>query len=162
MRSRGTFVGLMLLACASVALAQGGYRKIEQRLTPEQMQATGLDRLGADQLALLNKLLGDEHAAQTEALREEIAAKAEKTRSGGGEREPVLSKIVGEFRGWSPGTQFELGNGQVWRVVDTPEYYVRKANATVAPAVIVSPGLVGGWYLQVEGHSPRAKVRRVK
>ena len=34
-----------------------------------------------------------------------------------------------------------------------------KRYAEESPAVSVKPGLFSGWYLQVEGQSPRAKVR---
>ena len=46
-------------------------------------------------------------------------------------------------------------------MIDTQEYYVPKSKAVAAPAVVLVPGLLGGWYLQVEGHGPRAKVQRV-
>ena len=162
MKLRSAFV-LVLLACSSApVLAQSGYTAIEQRLTRQQMQATGLDQLSAEQLALLNRLLGEEHASQTEAIREEVESRSRQERLADRGREPIVSKIVGEFRGWSSSTQFQLDNGQRWRVIGTPEYYVRKVNASVAPAVVIMPGLVGGWYMQVEGHSPKAKVQQVR
>lgn len=164
MKLRSTFV-LVLLACSSApTLAQSGYTAIEQRLTREQMQATGLNQLSTEQLALLNRLLGEEHASQTEAIREEVESRSKRERHAdrGREREPIVSKIAGEFRGWSSSTQFQLDNGQRWRVIGTPEYYVRKVDASIAPAVVIMPGLVGGWYMQVEGHSPRAKVQQVR
>lgn len=159
---RTLVLSALLVGPCSLALAQSDYRPLEQRLTREQMQATGLDRLSAEQLALLNTLLGDEHVAQTEAIRDEVEAKAQKARGGGNERDPIVSKIVGEFRGWSPGTQFQLDNGQRWRVTGTNDYYVRKADAVTAPAVVVMPGLVGGWYMQVEGFPVKAKVQQVR
>ena len=162
MKLRSAFV-LILLACSPApVLAQSGYRAIEERLTLEQMQATGLDQLSAQQLALLNRLLGEEHASQTEAIREEVESRSRQERLADRGREPIVSKIVGEFRGWSSSTQFQLDNGQRWRVIGTPEYYVRKVDASVAPAVVIMPGLVGGWYMQVEGHSPKAKVQQVR
>lgn len=145
---------LLLVAMPSLATAQQRYVPIEQRLSPEQLQSTGLDRLSAQQLQLLNGLLGDEQAM--------VEARAEtSTRNrlaDGPGRQPVEAAIKGEFRGWVPGRVIELENGQRWRVTEG-ELHVRK---TVAHAkATVSPGLVGGWYLQVEGHSPRAKVQRL-
>lgn len=155
---------LALACCASALQAQESYRPIEQRFTAEQMRATGLDQLDAEQLQRLNALLRDEQATQVATVREEAEQEA-KTSAGSGffdrDREPVLSKIDGEFAGWSAGTRFRLANGQTWRVIDTAEYYVPKSKATTAPAVVLAPGLLGGWYLQVEGHGPRAKVQRV-
>lgn len=156
---------LFALACCACALqAQEPYRPIEQRFTAEQLRATGLDRLDAGQLRQLNALLRDEQTAQAAAVREEAEQKAAKSARSGffdRDREPVVSKIDGEFAGWSAGTRLRLANGETWRVIDTAEYYVPKSKATTAPAVVLAPGLLGGWYLQVEGHGPRAKVQRV-
>ena len=160
-----TVLALAFIAClASPAHAQRNYQPLEERLTPEQMRETGLDQLTAGQLERLNRILGEEEVVRTQAIRDEVEVQAKRERGSrhGPERELIVSKLKGEFRGWSPGTRFELENGQVWRVTDTPEYYVRIVNAVMAPAVVVSPGMVGGWYLQVEGHSPRAKVQLVK
>ena len=165
MNLRSVFVLLALLVGpSSLALAQGEYRPIEQRLTVEQMRATGLDRLSTEQLTLLNRLLGDEHVAQADAIREQVETKAEQERASSQnvERQPIVSKIVGEFRGWSSGSQFQLDNGQRWRVTGTSDYYVRKADASNAPAVVIMPGMVGGWYMQVEGHQVKAKVQQVR
>ncbi len=152
---------LFLCSVASIARAQQAYVPLEQRLSSEQMRATGLDQITPDQLSVLNTLLSEEQSVQAQALRKEV--EQEKSRSGllRRDREPIVSKLVGEFRGWSNGTRFQLGNGQTWRVIDTPEYYVPKSKFTAAPAVAVSPGLLGAWYIQVEGHSPRAKVQEV-
>lgn len=155
----------VLLACACFSIsAQQPYQPIEQRLTAEQMRATGLDQLDSGQLRLLNALLSDEQATQVAEAREDAEKQAKASgRSGFFDRkqEPIVTKIDGEFVGWSAGTRFKLANGQTWRVVGTADYYVRKSNATTAPAVVLAPGLVSGWYLQVEGHGPRAKVQQV-
>lgn len=151
----------VLLAVASASGAQQRYTPIQQRLDAAQMRATGLDQLTPQQLSLLNELLQQEQVVQAKAVREE--AKAE--RSGGGifdRGEPVVSKLVGTFEGWSNGTRFTLENGQVWRVVDTPEYYIPKSKYLAAPAVVLAPGLSGAMFMQVQGQRMRAKVRAVK
>lgn len=161
--SRPTLL-LTLVCCAFALYAQEPYRPIEQRLTAEQLHATGLDQLDAEQLRLLNTLLRDEQSAQVAEVREQAEQDAETSRGSGffdRAREPVFSKIEGEFTGWSAGTRFKLANGQTWRVIGTPDYYVPKSKAATAPAVVLAPGLVGGWYLQVEGHGPHAKVQRI-
>jgi hypothetical protein len=55
--------GLFAVVAAGAAFAQRPYVAIEQRLTPGQMHATGLDQLDAEQLSLLNQLLREEQAA---------------------------------------------------------------------------------------------------
>ena len=146
---------LASLLVAGAALAQSGYTPIEQRLNPEQLRATGLDQLSAAQLELLNHLLEQERAADVTAARTaERAVAAQAAPS----REPVESRIHGSFRGWQPGTVLTLENGQQWRITEG-ELNIR---AVPSPMASVRPGLVGAWYLRVDGQSPTAKVVRVK
>lgn len=157
MRILPFFLAAGLLLHAAAAPAERGYVDIEKRLTAEQFKATGLDRLSAQQLELLNSLLSEEQKTVVQA------AKAEGGQRSGGlfgdaGTEPVESTLKGEFRGWSKGTIFTLENGQRWRVIGG-DYYLGKAVA--APRVKVSPGKISGWYLKVEGHNPSAKVQRL-
>ena len=164
---RNLFLVVILSALASpasVAQAEPPYVAIEHRLSAEQLKATGLDQLNAEQLALLNKLLKEDQQAQVQAVRSEVE---QASKSGGGvfdrdKREPIVSRIVGEFSGWSASTSFRLENGQTWRVTNTPDYYVPKSKAKAGLAVSISPAMLGGWLLRVEGHSVPAKVKQVR
>jgi len=164
---RNLFLVVVLSALASftfLAHAERPYVAIEQRLTAEQLEATGLDRLNAEQLALLNTLLKEDQQAQVQAVRSEIE---QQSGPGGGildgdKREPIVSRIVGDFSGWSAATSFRLENGQTWRVTNTPDYYVPKSKAKAGLAVSISPAMLGGWLLRVEGHSVPAKVTQVR
>ncbi|MGH8077821.1 MAG: hypothetical protein ACREPE_10915 [Lysobacter sp.] len=148
--------GLLLVTPLLVG-AQQRYVPIEQRLSTEQLKATGLDSLSAQQLQLLNRLLSDEQVVVEkrveESARSRVAGLLDRQ-----DAEPVHAAIKGEFRGWAGGTVVELDNGQRWRVTEG-ELYLRKP--MVNPKATISPGMVGGWYLQVEGQSPRAKVKRL-
>lgn len=171
---RLVIVAVLALAGLSPALAQdAGYVPVEQRFSAAQLRETGLDQLSPAQLARLNALLRDDQTAQVAAVREETrrevaaAAPAEAEAEGGRgmfdrRAEPVVSRIVGEFRGWTSGTVLTLANGQRWRVVQTSQLYLPKSKYVDGPAVALTPGLVSGWYLQVEGQSPRAKVQLVR
>lgn len=149
---------LAAAACAFIlasgnVLAERPYTPIEQRLSPEQMRATGLDQLRTEQLSLLNQLLSNEQAT--------IAAqstRAERGRRGEDARTPVSSSLKGEFHGWRNGTVFELANGQRWRVVDGDFQATKRLSN---PKIMISPGLFGSWYMLVEGTSVKAKVKRV-
>jgi hypothetical protein len=69
------------------------------------------------------------------------------------------SRLAGAFEGWEPGTRFTLENGQVWQIVDgSRAYYGRQAQ----PRVVVSRGLLGSFYLQIEGVNQSPRVRRVQ
>ncbi len=149
---------LALAAVATTAAAGDGHVDIEKRLTAEQMQATGLDQLTPQQLALLNRLLDEDRKASAKAAEARQTGRKSAGLFAGGDDAAITATLKGEFRGWSSGTRLELDNGQVWQVVEG-NYLARKAMAS--PRVTVTPGKFSGWYLQVEGHNPSAKVRRV-
>ena len=146
---------------------------IEQRLTAEQMHATGLDTLSAPQLALLNRLLNDEAAKREEARMPAAAtatppiATAAKTapledqRSSfiGFNDKPITSRVVGAVSGWSPGTEFKLENGQIWTVLKGT---VDMGKTLQAPEIQVIPGVAGRWFLQVDENLPKARVYRTQ
>lgn len=146
------------------AHAQDAYRPIEQRMPMEEQRAIGIDQMTPQQLARLNAWLRTEAGEQEQVVREQIKEERKGFGGffgGGKEAEPIVSKIDGEFSGWSNRTVFRLHNGQSWRVINTPEYYVPKRKATVDPAVSITQSLMGSWRLQVEGHALRAMVQRV-
>lgn len=151
----GAVAGVLLaaLVCGET-LAGSPYIAIEQRLSVEQMQATGLDQLNPEQLALLNRLLREQ---QDNVAAE--SAKLERDRKRREATEAVTSTLKGEFRGWQDGAVLELENGQRWRVIGSSYYTPRGIpNAKV----IIEPGAFGSWYLQVEGVNAGAKVKRVE
>jgi hypothetical protein len=161
MRLRCLAFACACLSSAPVAFAQDDLRPLAERLTPEQMRETGLDGLTPEQLAKLDAILRGEIATEVAAAKQTATAEAERRAEARprNERDIVVSRIAGTFAGWSPGTRFTLANGQTWRVVES-NYYVAKSKASEGPAVVVQPGMFSGYYLQVEGHVPKAKVQR--
>jgi hypothetical protein len=150
---------LSFLLVSSSAFAQPPYVDLEDRLTAAQLHATGLDRLAPEELALLNRLLREDRVTSDRAAAAaSIGLRPTKSVSEQRGQSRVESAIRGEFRGWSAGTVLDLENGQQWRVTEG-HLVARRARA---PKVTITPGLVGGWYLQVEGEAPRAKVRRIR
>lgn len=138
---------LAVLATALPARAQSTYVPVETRFNAEQFQAAGLHRLSPEELVTLNRLLRDDQAA---VVRRATAPDRE--------QEPVRSSIAGEFRGWSRGTVFTLANGDSWQVTEG-SYSVRPVSN---PSVTIRPGVISGWYMEVDGHPVKAKVRRLK
>lgn len=159
----------VVLLCAIPALgaAQSGpqapdQRPIEQRMSPEQFRAAGLDKLDPDELAALNAWLRG--TLQTETSR--AAAEAEqkvKTVNRGffdfGSPDPILARLQGPFRGFGKGQRYTLDNGQVWEQTDA----ARLAGVKLQdPEVVISPGVLGVWWMKVGKYNTRAKVRRIK
>lgn len=71
----------------------------------------------------------------------------------------IHSSVVGRFDGWSPGTVLTLANGQVWKVTDDTDAVLPIMQN---PKVEITRGLLGAYFLQVEGHTNSARVARVR
>lgn len=156
-----------LLAVSSTAWAQRTVDgDLQQQMTQAEFKAAGLGKLNADELASLNQWLqGKVHAASAAAV--ETAKKAgrqeviEENRGfyDFGSRDPIVSVLPGDFRGFAQGRVYVLANGQQWEQTDSANVGgVRRQD----PQVTIAPSVSGAWYLQVPGVNTRAKVKRVK
>ncbi|MCF5091190.1 MULTISPECIES: hypothetical protein [Stenotrophomonas] len=161
----------LLLSLSAPALAQRVVQgDLQQQMSAAEFKAAGLDKLNAAELATLNRWLqGKVEAATTEA----VAAVREEAREEGrqevivknrgffdfGSNEPISGVLQGEFRGFGKGRIYVLDNGQQWEQTDTTSVSgVRKQS----PKVSISPGVMGVWYMKVEGVNTQPKVRRTK
>jgi hypothetical protein len=70
----------------------------------------------------------------------------------------VESRVPSDFRGWGPNSRIRLDNGQIWRVVDNSSMFVKPA----ARAASVRRGLLGVFYLDLEGINRSPKVERIE
>jgi hypothetical protein len=73
--------------------------------------------------------------------------------------ETIHSTVAGRLDGWSPGAQIRLANDQVWRVTDDSDAVLPVLQN---PPVTVSRGLLGAYFLQVDGYKSTARVARVR
>jgi hypothetical protein len=68
------------------------------------------------------------------------------------------SYIPGTFEGWKPRSRITLANGQVWQVIDESSRMTSREN----PKVKVTRGMIGSFFLEIEGINPAPRVRRVQ
>lgn len=68
----------------------------------------------------------------------------------------LQSQIVGRFEGWRPKQAFTLANGQVWRVSDDSSAYYNLES----PRVTIKRGMLGSFYMSIEGVNQTPRVRR--
>jgi len=154
---------ILLAALLLVAVPAAAQQAIEAEMTPEEFKAAGLDKLSAEELARLNAWLN--RTIDTEAGKAAASAKKQvEDENRGffnfGSSEPVVGRIVGEFRGFSRGREYTLDNGQVWRQVDAATLVGARRTD---PQVRITPSLIGNaWYMAIEGYNTRAKVERIK
>lgn len=163
MRPIRSLLAVALLAATSIASAAEPLPPIEKEMTPEQFKATGLDQLNPEQLANLNAWLNRKITTETKKAAT-LAEDKVKTENRGffnfGSDAPIVSKLVGEFKGFRQGRQYVLENGQEWSQIDQATLAgVRLTN----PQVTVEPGKIGNaWYMKIEGYNTPAKVIRTK
>ncbi|MFC4727802.1 hypothetical protein [Coralloluteibacterium thermophilus] len=153
-------LALVLVACGSPAAAQSF--SLQSRMSPEEFRAAGLDRLSEEERRNLDAWLRREFGQREETVRSEVLAEEREARRGLPERTsraPIESTLPGTFRGIRAGQQFELENGQVWAQVEPTSLVTRELTD---PRVVIRPGLVGTWYLRLEGYGTTFKVRRVR
>ena len=74
------------------------------------------------------------------------------------ETNQITSRILGEFKGWSGYTKFQLENGQIWQQSSEGLLIVRMKN----PTVIIKKSFFGTYNLNVEGVNSTIKVRRIQ
>lgn len=74
------------------------------------------------------------------------------------ELKQIESRIPGMFHGWRAGSQLQLENGQVWRIADGSEAIYELQN----PKVTVHRGMLGAFYLEIEGVGFQMRVVRVR
>ena len=74
------------------------------------------------------------------------------------ETNQITSRILGEFKGWSGYTKFQLENGQIWQQSSEGLLIVRMNN----PTVIIKKSFFGTYNLNVEGVNSTIKVRRIQ
>lgn len=75
-----------------------------------------------------------------------------------GAADTITSVLPGDFEGWEPKTKFTLANGQVWQVTDGSRVYW----PAKSPKVTIRRGVLGTFYLEVEGLNSIAKVKRLQ
>ncbi len=74
------------------------------------------------------------------------------------ETDQITSRILGEFKGWSGYTKFQLENGQIWQQSSEGLLILRINN----PTVIIKKSFFGTYNLNVEGVNSTVKVRRIQ
>ncbi|MEE4278760.1 MAG: hypothetical protein V2I82_09885 [Halieaceae bacterium] len=102
---------LVALVASALAFAEEkGFPGIETLMTEEEFRAAGIHRLSAEEREALDAWLLRYTAGDAQLLQKtEVVREAEDE-----EEFEVVSRIKGDFSGWSGETVFELENGQTW------------------------------------------------
>lgn len=161
---------VLLAGAALTAAARGAEQSFSQSIRAEDYAAAGLNKLSPAELERLDALVRA-HRSGAPAVTPPVGVASARTASPVNqpakvvlkpgtqvEYEAVESRIAGEFRGWEPRTVFVLENGQRWQVVGDSRY---AGTAVTSPAVKIAPGMLGSWWMTVDGVKQRVKVTPV-
>lgn len=75
------------------------------------------------------------------------------------EQEAFESRLNSEFVGWRKNTTFTLDDGSRWQVIAENDYV---SPARPAPRVKIRPGMLGSYWMEIEGVRTRVKVKPLK
>lgn len=183
-------MGFAAWCLAATLAAVAAEERFSQTVRPEEFSAAGLAKLSPAELERLDTLVrayrsqavavptsaasappaaapssGPHSAAVAEPAKKKsesgLLAKAKVILTPGTQVEysTVESRIVGDFRGWQPRSTFTLENGQRWQVIAGSDSYVGPVMTN--PAVKITPGMLGTFWLNVEGVRQRVKVNLI-
>jgi hypothetical protein len=158
-------------------LADTSFSSLEEQMTGKDFQASGLDKLSAEELAALNAWIRSRSLATLDTPKAGSGAvytgtagatgasqtgdtrgfESEQARNS--DRSTITSRIVGSFTGWDGQTVFTLENGMIWEQADKDKFYVK---AVENPVVNIEPGAFRTWKLSVEGYASECRVERIQ
>lgn len=152
-----TYRALILVLALAAGLPAWAQQSttLQQRMSPEEFKAAGLDKLSAQELENLNNWLGGHPKTVTKVVDSSGAPVFYEKDSA---RKKIQAHLVGAFSGWSGQSQFRLDNGQVWKQAESGG---RSCQAKQSPSVLIKPMLMGSWLMYVDGCSDGVRVRRV-
>jgi len=171
-----TFFLLLFAAQAQqAAVAAEGFSTVEERMTDQEMQQTGLNKLTEHELAELNEWLR-RHSVAT--LDNASARPASVVSASGGETrdmrgfenrikdksqtgdQTIHAHIVGTFDGWQgKGTLFKLDNGMIWKQAENDAFAIKEVEN---PEITIKKGFLGTWRLSVVGYASTVRVKRIQ
>ncbi|WP_267224987.1 hypothetical protein [Dyella silvae] len=140
----------------SLSFASDQYVPVQQRMTPEEFKAAGLDKLSPDELKNLDTWLSGHGKVVTKM----VDAGGKPVFYTTGEKPgPVQAHIQGQFAGFNGHSELTLDNGQVWKQADTtkiPCMTITNAKVTIRRS------LAGNWMASVDGCNDNTSMVRTK
>lgn len=119
---------IVLILClsweVSMTVASGdnssnNFTRLEDHMSPEELDATGVAGLSAEEREQLNAWIADyflrpgRNASQSGNA--DTKATQESSESQQQDSGEIVARVVSDFNGWTGNTVFKLDNGQVWK-----------------------------------------------
>ncbi|AIF47117.1 hypothetical protein [Dyella japonica] len=146
----------VVVALPTAAFAADKYVPLQQRMTPAEFKAAGLDKLSPDELKNLDNWLGGHGKVVTKMVDESGKPVFYPSGEKAG---PVQAHVQGRFNGFNGHGQFTLDNGQVWQQADSTSFACASDDN---PKVTIRRSLMGNWMMAVDGCNDTTSVKRIK
>jgi len=140
----------------SLSLATDQYTPLQQRMTPEEFKAAGLDKLSPDELKNLDSWLSGHPKVVTKTIDQGGKPVFYPSNEKAG---PVQAHIQGQFAGFYGHSEITLDNGQVWKQADSSQI---SCTPSANPKVTIRRSLMGNWMIAVDGCRSTTAVARTK
>ncbi|WP_266183920.1 hypothetical protein [Dyella humicola] len=144
------------LAVPVISHAADQYVPLQQRMSPEEFKAAGLDKLSPDELKNLDSWLSGHAKVATKMVDQAGKPVFYPSSEKAG---PIQARVQGSFTGFSGHGEFTLDNGQVWKQADTARISCLSSNN---PKVTIRRSLMGNWMMAVDGCNDTTSVVRTK
>ena len=131
------------LALPVAAFAADQYVPLQQRMSPEEFKAAGLNKLSADELQKLDAWLQGYRQVTEQTAEKKATARASRTKM-----DLIVSRVDGSFQGLTGRTIIRLEDGTVWKQANADDRY--RSRVTDHPAAAVIHG-VFGYKMRLEG-----------
>ncbi len=148
-------------------------------ITPEERTALGLKKLAPEELARPEAAVQRYHSGEVATLKpgagkattspgSDKAGKPgwlaalitlQKTGDKPDKADAFETRLTGKFDGWTGHTSFKMENGQVWQQNGGENY---SGDRLQSPRVKIYPGLLGVYWMEVDGVRQRVKVRPIR
>jgi hypothetical protein len=144
------------LAVPLAAQAADQYVPLQQRMSPEEFKAAGLDKLSPDELKNLDSWLSGHGKTATKMVDQSGNPVFYPSSEKAG---PIQARVQGEFGGFTGHTEFTLDNGQVWKQADASRL---SCLTSTNPKVTIRRSLMGNWMAAVDGCNDTTSMVRTK
>jgi hypothetical protein len=157
---KNLFVAILVSFLAAQALANTPAQglAIEQVMTPDEMQKTGVASLNATQRQVLNDWLNRYTLMVVGLAKKQSPSTTSAVPAARNSCSPAIeSTISGDIEGWSGDTIFKLDNGQIWQqaAYDYTYFYEYRPDVTIYQTS-------AGCRMKVEDETETVLVKRIK
>ena len=155
------FASCMILACAPALAQNDDFPGVQKAMSPEQFEATGMNKLSADERAKLDQFIrGYATQSNERAATAAIDKAANEGKIKRSEPEIIQSNLVGRFTGYTGRSTFTLEDGSVWK---QSQQVSRNFPPVDSPPVIIIKGtaMLAGYRMYIAGGG-NIRVSRVK